>query len=70
LNRKCPLCKQDFRGKEYEDDSEDTDDEDNVDDDDGVEDETNGERRQIQERVAADEISMARLSNNNTNNAH
>lgn len=23
LNRKCPLCKQDFRGKEYEEDSQD-----------------------------------------------
>lgn len=22
LNKKCPLCKQDFRGKEYEQDSE------------------------------------------------
>ncbi|KAL9558957.1 hypothetical protein MBANPS3_000658 [Mucor bainieri] len=31
LNKKCPLCKQDFRGKEYEEDSQDEDD---VDDDD------------------------------------
>lgn len=26
LNKKCPLCKQDFRGKEYEEDSQDEDD--------------------------------------------
>jgi hypothetical protein len=31
LNRKCPLCKQDFRGKEYDVDSEDdTEDEDDI----------------------------------------
>lgn len=27
LNRKCPLCKQDFRGKEYDEYSEDGDEE-------------------------------------------
>lgn len=27
LNKKCPLCKQDFRGKEYEEDSEDEEEE-------------------------------------------
>lgn len=26
LNKKCPLCKQDFRGKEYEEDSQDEED--------------------------------------------
>jgi hypothetical protein len=61
LNRKCPLCKQDFRGTRYESDSEDIDDD--VDDD-GVEEEMTEERRQINERRAADEISMTRLNNN------
>lgn len=27
LNKKCPLCKQDFRGKEYEDDDSEEDEE-------------------------------------------
>lgn len=39
LNRKCPLCKQDFRGNGYEDDS------DGINEDDGVEDEMTRERR-------------------------
>lgn len=26
LNKKCPLCKQDFRGKEYEEDGQDEED--------------------------------------------
>ncbi|CAO3633904.1 unnamed protein product [Mucor hiemalis] len=30
LNRKCPLCKQDFRGKEYDEDSEDEDRDDDI----------------------------------------
>lgn len=30
LNRKCPLCKQDFRGKEYDEDSEDEDADDDI----------------------------------------
>jgi hypothetical protein len=31
LNRRCPLCKQDFRGKEYEEDSGDDDEDDDED---------------------------------------
>lgn len=30
LNKKCPLCKQDFRGKEYEEDSQDEADDDSL----------------------------------------
>lgn len=56
LNRKCPLCKQDFRGKEYDVDS-------------GDEEEEQDEIRGESSRRARNDIELNQLNNNSNNNA-
>jgi hypothetical protein len=52
LNKKCPLCKQDFRGKEYEEDSQDE------------EDEEDGEINSLEENNTSSAIPMNQLNAN------